>query len=136
MKMSTRSRYGLRFMFELALHYKERPVLLRDIAERQTISEKYLSKLVIPLKSSGLINTYRGVHGGYSLACEPEKITVKQIVDVLEGDTSPVKDIQDPLNPTREVWSGLDKAVSDYLESINLETLIQKNRNRQFTYVI
>ena len=134
--MSTRSRYGLRFMFELALHYKERPVLLRDIAERQTISEKYLSKLVIPLKSSGLINTYRGVHGGYSLACEPEKITVKQIVDVLEGDTSPVKDIQDPLNPTREVWSGLDKAVSDYLESINLETLIQKNRNRQFTYVI
>jgi len=134
--MSTRSRYGLRFMFELALHYKERPVLLRDIAERQTISEKYLSKLVIPLKSSGLINTYRGAHGGYSLACEPEKITVKQIVDVLEGATSPVERIQDPLNPTWEVWSGLDKAVSDYLESVNLETVVQNNRNRQFTYVI
>ncbi|MDZ7794248.1 MAG: Rrf2 family transcriptional regulator [Spirochaetia bacterium] len=136
MKMSTRSRYGLRFMFELALHYKEGPVLLRDIAERHNISEKYLSKLVIPLKGIGLINTYRGAHGGYSLAIEPEKITVKQIVDVLEGDTSSVECIQDPLDPTWEVWSGLDKTISDYLESINLETVVQNNRNRQFTYVI
>lgn len=136
MKLSTRSRYGLRFMFELALHYKEGPVLLRDIAQHQNISEKYLSKLVIPLKAIGLINTYRGAHGGYSLAREPGKITVKQIVDVLEGDTSTVERIPDPLNPTWEVWSGLDKAVSDYLESINLETVVQNNRNREFTYVI
>ena len=136
MKMSTRSRYGLRFMFELALHYKEGPVLLRDIAERQTISEKYLSKLIIPLKGIGLINTYRGAHGGYSLALEPEKITVKQIVDVLEGDISTVDSLRDDLNPVWEVWSGLDKAISDYLESINLEIVVQNNRNRQFTYSI
>src|SRR6056297_1876246 len=134
MKMSTRSRYGLRFMFELALHYKEGPVLLRDIAERQNISEKYLSKLIIPLKGIGLINTYRGAHGGYSLALEPEKITVKQIVDVLEGYISTVDSLRDDLNPVWEVWSGLDKAISDYLESINLETVVQNNRNRQFTY--
>lgn len=141
--MSTRSRYGLRFMYELALRYKEGPVLLREIAEHQDISEKYLSKLVIPLKSAGLINAYRGAHGGYSLAELPESITVKRIVDVLEGDTSPVECVRDPsicsrheACPTREVWSGLDKTISAYLQSINLDTVVQNNRNRQFTYVI
>lgn len=143
MKISTRSRYGLRFMYELALRYREGPVLLRDIAERQDISEKYLSKLVIPLKGIGLINAYRGAHGGYSLAHAPAEITVKQIVDVLEGDSNPVECVRDPsvcnhhdICPTWEVWGGLDKTISEYLQSISLESVVQNNRNRQFAYTI
>lgn len=143
MKISTRSRYGLRFMYELAHRYKEGPVLLKEIAKRQDISEKYLSKLVIPLKGAGLINAYRGAHGGYSLAGDPEKTTVKQIVDALEGNTCPVECVKNPsvcthyeVCPTWKVWNGLDKTISDYLGSISLETMVQESRSRQLTYVI
>ncbi|MDD5513500.1 MAG: Rrf2 family transcriptional regulator, partial [Candidatus Omnitrophica bacterium] len=65
MKLSTRSRYGTRFMLDLALNQSNGPVLLKEISKRQEISEKYLSQLVIPLKSKGLINASRGAHGGY-----------------------------------------------------------------------
>ena len=88
MLVSTRSRYGLKIMYELALRFGGQPVFLKDIARAHRISEKYLSKLVIPLRGVSLITSYRGAHGGYSLARDPRTITLREIVQALEGDIS------------------------------------------------
>ena len=74
MKLSTKGRYGSRLMLELALHYGEGPILLKDIAQTEEISEKYLGHLIPVLKVAGLINSTRGAHGGYTLARAPEQI--------------------------------------------------------------
>ncbi len=79
MKLSTKGRYGVRLMIDLAAHYGEGPVLLREIAKREEISEKYLSNLVNPLKSMGLVEATRGVHGGYVLGKAPTEITMKEV---------------------------------------------------------
>ncbi len=143
MRLSTRSRYGLRLMYELALHYGEDPVFLKDIAKRQSISEKYLSKLVIPLKGAALINSARGAHGGYTLARPPYAITAKDVIKVLEGDIAPVECVKDDklcertdICPTRDVWEGLQRTISEYLESITLEQIIIRNQDKLFTYHI
>ena len=81
--------YGLKLMYELALKYGAQPVFLKDIANAHGISEKYLSKLVIPLRGVALISSFRGAHGGYALARDPRKITVREIVQVLEGEIAP-----------------------------------------------
>jgi Rrf2 family protein len=87
MKLSTRARYGMRVMLTLAVHYDRGPMYLKDIAEAEEISEKYLSLLVIPLRQAGLIHSIRGAYGGYSLAKDPSQINLGEIVEVLEGDS-------------------------------------------------
>lgn len=137
MKLSTRSRYGVRLMFELALNYGKSSLLLKDIAKRQDISEKYLSKLIIPLKSAGLVNSIRGAHGGYILAREPSKISIKEIVEVLEGDISPVECVKNKSFcdryldcPVRDIWCKLDRQISSTLESISLEDVIRDYKDK------
>src|SRR4030042_540461 len=88
MKLSTRTRYGVRLMVALALNYGKDPVFLKDIAKGENISEKYLSLIIIPLRGVNLVNSVRGAHGGYNLSKEPSQITLKEIVDVLEGECS------------------------------------------------
>jgi biotin operon repressor len=83
MKLSTRGRYGVRFMFDLASHYGEGPIFLKDIAQRQGISEKYLWHLVTTLKAAGLITTVRGAKGGYYLSRSPQDINLMDVVRVL-----------------------------------------------------
>lgn len=131
MKLSTRSRYGLRLMLELALQYGQGTVFLKDIAERQELSEKYLSKLVIPLKAAKLINASRGAHGGYALASPAEAITVRQIVEALEGDIFPVECVnrseicsRAELCPTRDVWAKLHQEACRVLDGITLRQLV------------
>jgi Rrf2 family cysteine metabolism transcriptional repressor len=147
MKLSTRSRYGLRFMCDLALHYGEGVMLLKDIAAHTGISEKYLSNLAIPLKGAGLINSIRGSHGGYELAREPDKVTVKEIYELLEGDSIILDCIgnknlckQNPLCSTREMWSLLQKNIFDFMETITLKNLVdnyeQKKKELVFIYTI
>jgi Rrf2 family protein len=133
MKLSTRSRYGVRMMYELALRYGREPVIIKDIAKRQQISEKYLSKLIIPLKGAKLVSSARGAHGGYVLARDPSKITLREIVEILEGDISPVECVvngsicsQVESCPTYDLWCGLDRSISGYLEGITLESLVKK----------
>ncbi len=133
MKLSTRSRYGVRMMYELAVHYGKESVIIRDIAERQDISEKYLSKLIMPLKGAKLVNSARGSHGGYILARDPSKITLREIVEIMEGGITVVEciknsDVCDRSNecPTRDIWCGLDKAISGYLDSITLEEIVKR----------
>ena len=84
-QMSTRGRYGVRLMVALALAHGSGTSLLKDIARREGISEKYLGQIVIPLKTSGLVVAQRGSHGGYSLARPPEDITVRDVVEAIEG---------------------------------------------------
>ncbi len=130
-------------MYELAQKYGAQPVFLKDIANAHNISEKYLSKLVIPLRGVGLISSFRGAHGGYALAREPRTITVREIVQVLEGEISPATGARgrtqgEPADshPTENVWSLLDKTVYDTLENVTLESLVQAGRNRAINYQI
>ena len=90
LQMSTRGRYGARLMVALALRYGSGSILLREIARQEGISEKYLGQIVIPLKAAGLIASHRGAHGGYFLARLPEDITVKDVVEAIEGRIAPV----------------------------------------------
>jgi Rrf2 family protein len=137
MKLSTRSRYGLRFMYELALHYRQGVMLLKDIARRMAVSEKYLSNLAIPLKSAGLINAIRGSHGGYELITSPKRVTVKMIYQLLEGDKVIIECVEDAtccslhsMCPTREMWAALQKTMFDFMEGKTLQDLINQNKNK------
>jgi Rrf2 family protein len=141
--ISTRSRYGLKLMYELALKYGAQPVFLKDIANAHNISEKYLSKLVIPLRGVGLISSFRGAHGGYALARDPRKITVREIVQVLEGELAPATgsrkrgaEEQADSHPTEGVWALLDKTVYETLENVTLDSLVQAGKKGILNYQI
>lgn len=143
MLISTRSRYGLKLMYELALKYGAQPVFLRDIASIHNISEKYLSKLVISLRGAGLVSSFRGAHGGYALGREPSSITVREIVQVMEGMFAPATgprrrqgmDAADA-HPVEAVWTLLDKTVLDTLEKVTLESLVQAGQESTLNYQI
>lgn len=135
MKLSTRSRYGTRFMLDLALNQSNGPVLLKEISKRQEISEKYLSQLVIPLKSRGLINASRGAHGGYRLARTMQEITLKDIVEVMEGDLNLVECVNNPAVCSRVkncssrcVWSELGSKISHTLAAVTLRDLVSRHK--------
>lgn len=137
MKLSTRSRYGVRMMADLADHYGKAPVFLKDIAKREDISEKYLSLIVIPLRSSGLIQSIRGAHGGYILAKPPEEITVQDIYGALEGEICLVDCVKNSDNcsraytcPTRDVWSHLSEKIKEALDSVTLADLVKTRRQK------
>jgi Rrf2 family protein len=137
MKLSTRARYGVRIMVELALNYGRGPVFLKDISRRQSISEKYLSLIIIPLRGVGLVNSSRGAYGGYSLAKEPSQITMKEIVDVLEGNCSLVDCVKNPsacsrvpLCASHDIWAMVGNRISETLNSITLEMLVKINREK------
>ena len=137
MKLSTRARYGVRLMVALALNYGKGPVFLKDIAKGENISEKYLSLIIIPLRGVGLVNSIRGAHGGYSLAKDPSQITMKQIVDVLEGDCSLVNCVNDPsacprvpICASHDIWAIIGGKISETLNSITLDMLVKMNREK------
>jgi len=137
MKLSTRSRYGVRLMLELALNSNKGSVFLKDIAKKEEISEKYLSLIIIPLKAAGLVNSMRGAHGGYTLAKPASNITLKEIVDVLEGETCLVDCIKNPSAcsradtcASRDLWTILSDNISQTLGSFTLEDLVRKSREK------
>jgi Rrf2 family protein len=137
MKLSTRTRYGVRLMAALALNYSQSPVFLKDIAKGENISEKYLSLIIIPLRRVGLVNSIRGAHGGYSLAKDPSHITMKEIVDVLEGDCSLVDCIKNPSTCPRvpicashDIWAIIGGKISETLSSITLDMLVKMNQEK------
>ncbi|MRR16840.1 MAG: Rrf2 family transcriptional regulator [Deltaproteobacteria bacterium] len=137
MKLSTRSRYGMRMMTDLAGHYGENPVLLKDIAKREDISEKYLSLIVIPLRGAGLLQSIRGAGGGYRLAHKPENITVRDIWQALEGEICLVDCVKDAKRcprvstcPTRDMWGLLGQKLSETLQSITLADLARLRREK------
>lgn len=134
MKISTKGRYALRMMLDLAMHSADGFVALKDIAERQDISKKYLEQIVPLLNKADLLRTNRGYQGGYALAKSPEKYTVGEILRVTEGNLCPVSCLQYPVNEcpraseclTLPVWEGLYKAINDYLDSVSLQDIIDR----------
>ena len=138
MKISTRVRYGVRLMVELGLHYDQGPFYLKQIAKLEDISEKYLSQIIIPLKRAGLIRSFRGAKGGYILSRSPDKISMKQIVAVLNGGLNMVKCVKSPNScsrvsscVTRELWNDLGNVISNMLGSVSLQDLVEKCRNKK-----
>ena len=134
MKLSTRSRYGLRAMVELALQYDQNePVPLLQIAEKQLISEGYLEQMMTSLRRSGLVRSVRGAHGGYLLSRAPSGITAGEIVRCLEGDLGPTDCVceDDGLDVctksascvTRILWEKVREAMASVLDGTTLEDL-------------
>lgn len=122
-------------MIDLALHDGEGPVLLKDIARRQGISEKYLWNLIHPLKTVGLVHSIRGAHGGYRLAKEPAEISLWDIMRVLEGPLCLVECVENPSTckrsptcVTRDVWCEASRGIMKTLESMTLETMVERYR--------
>ena len=138
MKLSTRGRYGTRLLLDLALHRGERPVPLKDIAQREQISLSYLEHLITPLIAAGMVRSSRGARGGVWLAKSPQEIKLSEAVGVLEGSIAPVECINDskacPRSDscvTRDVWSELKEAIDGILESTTLQDLVERQKRKQ-----
>ncbi|MGN1124109.1 MAG: RrF2 family transcriptional regulator [Eubacterium sp.] len=137
MKISTKGRYALRLMLDLAEHREEGFVALKDIAKRQDISKKYLEQIVPLLNKSGVLRTTRGYQGGYMLAKAPDQYTVGDILRITEGSLAPVSCLEDEENlcPRAEdcitlgVWKGLNRVINEYLDSITLQTILDQNQS-------
>lgn len=135
MKISTKGRYGLRVMLELALRHGSGPVMMTTIAECQDISRKYIHSLLTSLKSAGLVRAVRGAGGGYMLSREPNKILLSDVVRALEGEFFPVDCVGDlsiceraEFCVTREIWRDLGEAVEGVLKKTNLEQLVSRHK--------
>ena len=136
MKISTRGRYAIRVMIDLAEHNTGEYVPLTDIAKRQEISEKYLEAIVASLVKSGNLKALRGKKGGYRLVKEPSEYTMKSILEVTEGEFAPVSCMENGVNQcerygeckTIKMWEGLNKVIGDYFEGITLEDLVNEGK--------
>ena len=123
MKISTKGRYGLTIMIELAKHHGEGPIPLRQIAAEKDLSEAYLEQLVSPLRNAGLVKSVRGAYGGYMLAHKPAEISAADVVKVLEGPIQIVEGIENEEAAQRELWIRIRDAVKTVLDTTSLEDL-------------
>ena len=138
MKISTKGRYALRMLLDLAEQREKGFVALKEIAQRQNISKKYLEQIVPILNRAKVLKTNRGYQGGYQLAQSPDHYTVGMILRLTEGSLAPVACVeQDPVDCPRSVdcpalplWKGLNKVINDYLDSITLQDILDQQRER------
>lgn len=133
MKLSTKGRYGLKAMLELAMNSAGEKVSLKSIAEKQGISENYLEQLFATLRKAGLVKSIRGAQGGYFLAKPPAMITVGEILRTLEGSLAPVDCVEENLPKqcrrsdecvTRIIWEKIRDKINEVVDSITLENLM------------
>ena len=137
MKISTKGRYGLRILLDLAIHQSEKPRLIRDIAKSQQISEKYINRLVIALRKAGMIRSVRGVNGGFHIAMKPEDITLLDVIEVMEGPLSIVDCVKTPRRcamhencAPREIWCTLNEDIRNLMRRTTLADILEAY-NRQ-----
>ena len=137
MKLSTRAQYGTRALLDLALHWKEGPVLLKDIARRQRISLSYLQHLIALLVAAGIVRSTRGTGGGVWLAKSPKEIKLSEVVQLLEGSIAPVECVNNPgicmrseLCATRDIWGEIKQAMEGVLESTTLQDLVERQERK------
>ena len=144
MKISTKGRYALRLMVDLAEHKDNGFIALKDVAKRQNISKKYLEQIVPVLNGAGLLATNRGNRGGYRLAKEPKEYTVGDILRITEGSIAPVSCLDSEINlcerknfcQTLYVWEGLYQVVNEYLDGITVQDIVDKIGNTTADYII
>ena len=138
MRISTKGRYALRLMIDLACRPGSAPVSLKDVAARQDISLKYLEQIVGLLSKAGFVHSARGPQGGYRLARTPEKYTVGEILRLTEGNLAPVACLEDPENrcerrgqcATVDFWSGLYTVINQYIDRFTLADLVAAERRK------
>lgn len=129
LKISTKGRYGLTIMMELARRYGEGQMSLKSIAQKHDLSEHYLEQLVAPLRNAGLVKSIRGAYGGYILARTPEEITAGDVIRVLEGPISPVEFEEEEDPAKRDLWMRIRDSISDVLDTTTLQDLISFKGN-------
>lgn len=127
MKISTKGKYGLTIMIDLAKKFGEGPTSLKQIARDNDLSEHYLEQLASPLRNAGLIKSIRGAYGGYVLARDPGEITAGDIIRVLEGPITPVEGIENEEPAKQALWRRIRDAVKDVLDTTTLEDLSKHN---------
>ena len=138
MKISTKGRYALRMLLDLAEHRGSGFVSLKEIAERQTVSKKYLEQIIPILNRGNILRTNRGAQGGYMLARTPEQYTVGEILRLTEGSLAPVSCLEQEENlcsrrnncATLPVWEGLYRVITDYLDHITLQDILDSQHAR------
>lgn len=140
MMISTRGRYALRILIDLAEHRSEAYVTLRELAERQEISEKYLENIVKELVRAGILEGLRGKGGGYRLGREPERISVLEVLERMEGTLAPVACLEAGGKPctraaycrTLPLWQGLDETVRGYLGQFSIQSLMRSEAGNDY----
>ncbi len=138
MKLSTKGRYGVKAMIDLAVHAQEGRVVLKEIAQRQNISEHYLEQIMSLLRKAGLVKSIRGAYGGYILANEPKNITVGKILRALEGSLAPVDCVtgdeafecdEEMKCVAKGIWLQIWDSVNQVVDSITLEQLVEQYKD-------
>jgi Rrf2 family cysteine metabolism transcriptional repressor len=137
MRMSTRGRYGARVMLELALRHKDGAISIKDIAESQDISAKYLVQIVTSLKAAGLVVSIRGSGGGYILARPPSQISLGEVIRSLEGSIAPVHCADEAsvcprtdFCVTHDVWVEMKKSIDNIVDSLSLEKMAKRQKKK------
>lgn len=141
MLISSKGRYALRVMLDLAKNPEGQYIPLKDITLRQNISQKYLESIMVMLSKSGLVEAMHGKGGGYRLSREPKDYKIGDILRLTEGTLAPVMCLEENAQPceradeclTLPLWAGLNKVISEYLDNISLEDILQKNVNYDTT---
>ena len=138
MKISTKGRYALRFMLDLAANSEGRYVPLKEISARQGISLKYLEQIVSQFGKLGMLESVRGPQGGYRLAKQPKDYTIGEILRYAEGELAPVACLEQEINTcprlaecvTLPFWKGLYQVITEYVDSVTLEDLLEQQKER------
>ena len=140
MKLSTRTRYGIRAILELAENHGQGPLQIKIIAQNQDISVKYLEQLMAILKSAGLVRSIRGPKGGYLLAKAPNQIKLSDVFDCLEGPVTTVECVEDKDYcaraadcVARQVWAQVQQAIKNVLQSITLQDLVDRAKDKKLS---
>lgn len=145
MKISTKGRYAIKMLIDLAEHKDEGFIALKDIAKRQNISKKYLEQIVALLNRAGMFNINRGYQGGYKLARSADNYSIGEILRLTEGSLAPVSCLEQDKNmcekcnscPTLFIWEGLNDITNEYLDNITLQDVLDHKQDiDNFDYVI
>lgn len=125
-------------MVELASHYGEGPIELKEVAKNENISLKYLEQVIIPLRSAGLVKSVRGSKGGYSLARPPSEICISDLVEILEGPVHLVECLRDPkacqrssFCVSRDIWEEVSDGINRIFHSVTLEDMVNRKRKKE-----
>lgn len=137
MKISTRTRYGLRLLVYLAGSEADKLIQVKEIAAHEKIPVKYLEQIIRPLKKAGMLKVVRGVKGGYFMGRDPESINVKEIFDILENNNCLIDCLKDNDScehknacSTFDFWDNFNKVINDYLEGITIADILKMQREK------